>query len=128
YTDVRPIAETSFRPAGYNPEGLTPEKIQELTYDDTGAVRLVFVNGLYSRELSSVPALPDGVRVETLTAALESTPDFVMVHLARHALTKDNAFVALNASLFEDGPLVRIPRGLYLDTPIHLVYVSTTAE
>src|SRR6185436_10915480 len=53
YTSVASIAETAFVAAPYNPSGLSEQRIQERTFDDSGCIRLVFVNGHYSHELST---------------------------------------------------------------------------
>ena len=42
-------------------------------------------------------------------------------HLARHADFQNQAFVALNTAFLEDGAFIEIPRGVILETPIHLL-------
>lgn len=88
----------------------------------------MFVNGVYSRELSSVGDLPRGVRLESLADAVASGADGVEQHLARHAGFEDNAFVALNTAFIRDGALVYVPRGRVVEEPIHVLYLSTMGD
>jgi Fe-S cluster assembly protein SufD len=46
-------------------------------------------------------------------------------HLARYADFHRDAFLALNTAFMQDGAFISIPRGVVLEEPIHLLYVST---
>ena len=126
YTNIRPIPEIPFVQGPYDPSDLSD--LSDLTFDDTNAFRLVFINGQLSREHSRVDILPNGVRVELLGSAIESTPDLVERHLGRHAAHTNHPFVALNTAFIEDGAFIHIPRGIVLESPIHLVFLSRPGE
>src|SRR5688500_3638330 len=83
YTNIRPIPEIPFTRGGYDPSNLSD--LSELTFDDSGDIRLVFINGHLSREHSLVDALPNGIRVESLASAIELVGESVERHLGRHA-------------------------------------------
>jgi Fe-S cluster assembly protein SufD len=89
--------------------------------------RLVFVNGRLDPSLSSRGGLPKAAVLATLGEALRDLPDQVRPHLGRLARADDQAFVAANAALFEDGGFVLLPRGADLDRPIALVFVTDAA-
>ena len=91
---------------------------------DLGAVELVFVDGHFAPELSSLIELPGGARALSLAEALRQTPDEVLEHLARQ-LPDDGGFAALNTAFLRDGGYVHIPRGVDVETPVHLLYLST---
>jgi len=85
------------------------------------------VNGRYLKELSSTAALPPGVKVTSIAAALAgngSTAALLERHLARYAKFDDHAFVALNTAFIEDGAFIEIPKDTVLDNPIYLTFVS----
>ena len=126
YTNIRPIPEIRFTPGGYDPADQTD--LSDLTFNDSGALRLVFINGHHSRELSRVESLPGGVRVESLADAVESTPDLVRPHLGRDLQHTNHPFVALNSAFFEEGAFIYVPRGVVLETPIHLVFLSRSGS
>src|SRR5438552_4274670 len=55
FTNVAPIAKLPFKPVfQVSRNGLTPEMISQFTFGRLAASRLVFVNGQYVAELSSV--------------------------------------------------------------------------
>jgi Fe-S cluster assembly protein SufD len=130
FTNVGPIARLPFKPIfQVSPDSLTQEAIAEFTFGKLAATRLVFVNGHYVAELSSSPApLPQGVIVGSLAAALASDSALIKEHLARYPEGEDNPFVALNAAFFQDGGLIYVPAGKRLETPVHLLHISTSKE
>ena len=88
-------------------------------------VQLVFVNGRYCGHLSTVRELADGVRATSLASALIEEPELVNEHLGHHAPFDGPGFAALNTAFVSDGAFVHIPKGVRLQTPIHLLYLST---
>jgi len=124
FTNVAPIVSTRWEPARPRPADSLAEKLKRLPYAELECSRLVFVNGVYSRELSSPETLPAGVKAGSLAAALAGESPTVQPHLARYAGYQDHAFVALNTAFFEDGAFIEIPNGLVLDKPIHLLFIS----
>ncbi len=128
YTKVDPIRRTLFRPAAYEPNGLTTERLTGLTFCNLQCPRLVFLNGHYSAELSSLKGLPKTVQVKSVAGVLEQDPDLVKPHLTQHARYEDHPFVALNTALIQDGALVHVPKGEVIQEPIHLLFLSTSAE
>jgi Fe-S cluster assembly protein SufD len=67
-------------------------------------------------------AQPRGVEICKLS---EAPKDILDRYLARYASIQNNAFVALNTANFEDGLLIRIPKGAVIEEPIHLVFESS---
>src|SRR6266542_2010269 len=62
YTNVAPIARSEFIPVLDSGEGMGNEpSLAALAYEETRHSRLVFVNGVFSKNLSSLDALPYGV-------------------------------------------------------------------
>ena len=128
YTEVAPIRRTAFKPAAYELNGLTTERLTGLTFCNLQCPRLVFLNGHYSAELSSLKGLPKTVQVQSLAEVLKQNPDLVKPHLTQHARYEDHPFVALNTALIQDGALVHVPKGEVIQEPIHLLFLSTAAE
>jgi Fe-S cluster assembly protein SufD len=129
FTNVAPIAKLPFRPIlQASAGGLTREVISECTFGDLAASRLVFVNGHYAPDLSSPGPLPPGVTVGSLSAALSNSSGLIQSHLARYAQGEANPFVALNAAFFQDGGFVHLPPGRSLETPVHLLFISTAEQ
>jgi Fe-S cluster assembly protein SufD len=127
FTNVAPIAETSFRLARDGCGGLITRDLDPFVFGALACHRLVFVNGRYVPQLSSLEDLPKKLRITGLAQALGSDGHSLEPHLARYADYQHDAFSALNTAFTEDGAYVHIPRGTVLQQPIHLLYVSTSA-
>ncbi len=123
YTNVAPIAQTAFQPAEDREDEVIAGEIAEHLFDARGC-RLVFVNGRFSSRHSAVQALPDGVKVCSLAAALRSDSKRLEPHLARYAKYRDNAFAALNTAFMADGAFVHIDKGVVVEQPIHLLFLT----
>jgi len=121
-TDVRPVSQHPFRRAT-GTASVEETALEPHVFD--GAAQLVFVDGFFSRALSAVDGLPEGVRVGSLAAALEEAPELLEAHLGRHAGFDDHPFVALNTAFFADGALVHLPARAVVERPIHLVFLSS---
>lgn len=124
FTNVSPIAETPFTLATEAQSRLTVEGLRPFIYEGMNGTQLVFVNGHFHADLSS-PAFPQGVVVSSLASAMAAYPDLVEANLGRYAQFDTQAFVALNTAALEDGAFVHIKRGVVVDEPIHLLFVST---
>jgi Fe-S cluster assembly protein SufD len=127
FTNVSAIAQTPFR---LTRNGLARLSQQELEpYRITGvACQLVFVNGRFARELSSLGNLPDGVKVSSLAEEISGNPGAIEPHFGRYLDIRRDAFSALNTAFVEDGAYVHIPRGTLVEEPICLLFVSTTED
>lgn len=127
YTNVAPIARAKFEPAAPNAESaIDAARLNEFVYDEARGSRLVFVNGFYRPELSSLEALSQGVVALDLLAALqdEGSAEAVRQQLARIARYDENAFTALNTACFAGGALLRIAKGVRVESPVHLLFLA----
>jgi Fe-S cluster assembly protein SufD len=127
-TNVAPIARVAFRPATtpWSPLERGGESlIARLPLADLECPRLVFLNGRFSKPLSRLEALPKGVRAGSLAEALAEDGELLARHLTRYAADyREHAFVALNTAFLEDGAFLEIAKGVVLEKPICLLYVS----
>ncbi len=126
HTNVAPISKVPFRPAVHEFDGLTAPELGSFTFGDDDSCRLVFINGAFSEELSRTSALPRGMCLKNLSAALETEREVLEPHLARLASSENNPFVALNTAFLADGAFVHIPRGTVLNQVLHLVFLSSS--
>ena len=126
YTNVSPIANTTFQPAARIDTPLSSEPSS--TFDDAEMHRLVIVNGQYEPDLSSPGHLPDGVTLTNLTEVMDSNPSLVERHLAQHASYQNHAFTALNTAFIHDGAVLALSDGVRLERPVHLVFVTQSGH
>lgn len=85
------------------------------------AVRIVFVNGHYSKRLSSHNVVAEGI-VNSLARAIEENSDLVKEYLGSHATGNQNGFSLLNTAFFHDGMFLHVPENAVLPEPIYLVF------
>jgi Fe-S cluster assembly protein SufD len=129
YTNVVPIAKANFEPISESGEvaaTLDAARLQEFSYEEARRSQLVFVNGFYRSELSSVEALPEGVVATDLAFALREGlyADVLRERLARSADFSENAFTALNTAFLANGAFLLIPKGVEVESPIHVLFIS----
>ncbi|MFQ5805072.1 MAG: Fe-S cluster assembly protein SufD [Phycisphaerae bacterium] len=124
YTNVRPLADTPFRPAAKNRE-LTLEDLHPFLFGGDAVYRLVFVNGFFAREMSNRHMLVAGLEAFSLAKALEGNGTAIRPHLGRHADYREQAFTALNTAFLHDGVFVHVARGKVVRPLIHVIYVTT---
>ncbi len=124
YTDVTPIAQLPFRLATALPVRVAPQVVEAASFG-TGS-RLVFVNGRYLPEWSSIDTLPAGARVTSLGEVLAREPDLIEAHVARYAHA-GHGFTALNTAFIQDGAVVYLPQRAVVPQPIHLLFISQPA-
>jgi Fe-S cluster assembly protein SufD len=129
YTNVTPLVKNPFHFVSESAAGEVPlEKIQPFLFGASSGPRLVFVNGLYSKELSQIPKLPQGFRVASLRETLNTHADAAEPYLARTAPYEKNGFTALNTAFVHDGAFVYLPKDGVLEEAIHLLFVSFSSE
>ncbi|WP_043530211.1 Fe-S cluster assembly protein SufD [Litchfieldella xinjiangensis] len=125
YTDTRSIARGTFVQAD-NAE-FSPAAAAALTLP-LDAIRLTFVDGVFSAALSDLDALPAGATVETLSQALESNHEAVGAVLGRLAGVDFSPFAALNTAFAEEGAIIRLAPGTVVETPILLQFLSREGD
>jgi Fe-S cluster assembly protein SufD len=121
FTDLSPLLQTSFIPGKLT--SLDRSAIQPYVLPDTENHRLVFVNGVYAPVLSVVSGLPQGVVVGNLATLMDGSVP-LQNYLAK-APGADEVFTALNTASLIDAVVVFVPRNILVETPIHLLFVST---
>ena len=129
FTNVAPIAKLPFKPVfEASASSVTPDALAQFAFAKLPGTRLVFVNGIYSAELSTTPAHTGGIKVSNLAAALANDSALVEKHLGRYVRTEDNAFAALNNAFFQDGGFVYVPAGQSVDDPVQFLFINTSKE
>jgi Fe-S cluster assembly protein SufD len=126
FTSVAPIAKVRFKPADPKPDFLTISEVSRFTICEAKCTQLVFLNGFYSENLSTVRFLPKGVCINSLASALQTNRILLEPFLAQHASYRNNAFTALNTAFMADGAFVYLPDHTILKDPIHLLFLSAS--
>ena len=88
--------------------------------------RLVFINGEFSRELSSISELPTGAIVGNICDFKDHSA--VAKYLGNISNYEDDVFVALNDANINDAAFIYLPKEVVVETPIHILNLFTGAD
>lgn len=123
YFDLRSFPSKVLTPSSTVPSsGLHTLK----DYLDEGDVNIVFVNGVSSKEFSTIGRLPKGLTIERLS---ESAPEKISGMFTRTSVNDPEPFVSLNTALHRDGVYLRVEDNTLISGVVHIVHVvSVTAK
>ena len=125
FTNTSPIVNTRFALA--SPGHVSSEAISSFQLPNA-ACRLVFVDGHFVRELSTFGDVPKKIKVGGLAETIAEDPGQLESYLGHFLNIERDAFSALNTAFLADAAFVHIPRGVVVDRPIHILFVSTAAD
>jgi Fe-S cluster assembly protein SufD len=124
FTSVAPIAKSEFAPVlKYSSSGVTRSLIESSALN--AAHRLVFVNGHFSEDYSSVASLPGGVKCGSLASAVRASDADALAFLGQQIKIDETPFVSLNTAFLQDGAFIFIPDGISLDDSIQLLFIAS---
>ncbi len=129
YTNIAPIAKAAFQPQKPGVAAASEFRANELaglSVAEAEKSQLVFVNGVLRDDLSSLTALPQEVVAIDLSRAIadERYSEIIRRYLAREADYVAHGFIALNTAFISGGAFVFIPKGVVVQAPIHLLFLS----
>ena len=87
-----------------------------VSFDPLSDLVVVFENGKWSTEASSLDGLPSGVRVRSIM-------DCADTRLGTLA-DSESGFVLSNTAQFNDGVFIEVDAGVVLEQPIHMVHLA----
>jgi Fe-S cluster assembly protein SufD len=120
YTSVAPIANVAFARPG--DASISRDAVEALAFPLFACGLFVFVNGRHRHDLSVAERLTGRVRVESLGDLRASGEG--LESLGAQVALKEHPFAALNTACLEDGAVIRVPRGVVDEQPLHLVFVA----
>lgn len=124
FTDLSGLLSLSLKVA--EPASLSYPQIESFLLKEAANSRLVFVDGVFAPDLSAVDDLPEGVVISNFATVVEFIPA-IKNHLAKLP-GADEVFTALNTASLSDSAIVFVPKNQDVETPIHILYVSTQSE
>ncbi len=123
FTSVAPLLEHDYVLATAPSGDVSADDLEPFTFAQGDWHTIVFVNGRFAAELSTLAALPAGVRVLDLQRAWREAPELAK-RIGSISPMDGRAFSALNSAFMNDGAVVEIGRNVTVEKLIHLVFVS----
>jgi Fe-S cluster assembly protein SufD len=127
YTALRGLAQRSFA-SGDAAAQTRAVDASTLALPGVAGVRLVFVNGAFRADLSSLDELPAGLSLQPLSQALLGDAEPLRFALSRHYRDAGDAFAQINAASASDGVVLRVAAHTKIELPVQLVFVGAEAE
>jgi Fe-S cluster assembly protein SufD len=125
YTNVSPIIENNFTLSqSYKPGMLKSQDIAKYHFDGLENSCFVFINGHFASDLSNISGLKDSVELKSLDTAISENNNHVMQLLTKYASPEDDSFISLNTAFMQDGAFIKVPDGVDISQPIHLLFLS----
>ncbi|MEJ2582214.1 MAG: Fe-S cluster assembly protein SufD [Acidobacteriota bacterium] len=121
FTRLAGIGDTEFA----TPRAVAP-RVDVTPWQLADAHLLVFVDGIFSPDMSQIGDRPDGVVVSNLVLGATSGSETVAQHLGSLAPLDRHPFAALNSAVIADGAFIHLPAGVELERPIQLIFVAGT--
>ncbi|HEV2905231.1 MAG TPA: SufD family Fe-S cluster assembly protein, partial [Pyrinomonadaceae bacterium] len=123
YTNVAPIARGDFAPV-FDSESAAD--FNSFRYEEMRDSTLVFVNGVFRKDLSSVGGLSNAGTVLTFDEALASGEQEAIIreYCSREG---ENGFALLN-SAFSQGVLIVLKADKKVEAPIHLLFLTDASK
>jgi len=124
-TNVATIARTKFISPKAEISDEAIDLAREASFGADAVSELVFVNGHFAESLSRVAKLARGATLETIGQIANSDGAALEPNLGRLMEIGESPFVALNTASFEDGAVLTVGKGVAVEKPIHLLFIST---
>ncbi len=126
FTDLSPLLQVELA-VGDRSLAVSPEAVEAFALPEAATSRLVFVNGVYAPEFSAIANLPANLFVGSLAALPEELKARSQNYLAKQPGAEE-VFTALNTAGLSDAAVVWLPKNQKVETPIHLLFVSTASD
>lgn len=124
YTSVASLLDTKLEQKQKS-ESIKKAAIAGLAFSTAKDNTLIFINGIFSDELSTVTLAGDGVVVSTLSQALIEHRDLVQEHLGKYINYEEESFTALNTGFMQNGLFVHVPENANIKEAIQVIYLTT---
>ncbi len=127
FTNISPLLQHNFIPAEEK-VAISTDKLSAYTFENMDCYLLVFINGIYSEELSHLQNLPAGIVVKNISEAIKENHPAVEKHLGKYADYKNHIFTSLSTMFTREGAFIYIPDGKIVEKPIHVLFLSYADE
>jgi Fe-S cluster assembly protein SufD len=120
FTDLSSLLQIEFEPVS-EAKRVEPEAIAPFALPDS--YQIVVVNGIYRPELSRIDRT-EGLWIGNLAHSVPAQPT-LWKYLGQQ-LGKADVFTELNTACFTDAVVLWVGRDRAIDTPVHVIYLSTS--
>ena len=121
YTNLLPILKNDYQLSESKSE-ITAKSLEEYILTDTDTHLMVFVNGQFSEELSSID--DKYATVCSLAEAEQKESEILKKYWGTCISETPDTLVSLNSALSKEGAFIYVPKNKVAEKPIQIVYVT----
>ena len=122
YTNLQPLLKKEFELQA-SISSITLEEINEYILKDTDTYLMVFLNGVFQPNLSSISC--QKAHISTIKNANEEQQKIIEKYWGSCLPKKGETFVDLNTAFADDGAFIRVKNNQTVDKPIEVLYLTT---
>lgn len=128
-TNIGPVVNTKYRSLVADPHAkVTKADVARHLVSGGAWNELVFVDGYYRAELSTLQTVPDGVTIGSLARAIGGPNEDDAQRFLNQRLQARSAYTALNSAFVQDGLFLHVEKSVALETPVHVVHLASARD
>jgi Fe-S cluster assembly protein SufD len=127
HTPITRLLEKNFKLDSINADA-TISNIQEFAISTLDANIVVFVNGKFSKELSSIISPETEISILSLEEALGKKSEVVLAHLSKYIDLKTDSFANWNTAAWTSGLFVHVPANTKVEKPIAMYHIQDASN
>jgi Fe-S cluster assembly protein SufD len=101
--------------------------INEYVIPELDANILVFLNGVFAADLSTIKSPSSQIEIQSLEEALASKNTLATAHFNQHVNMKADAFAAWNTADWKAGVYIHVPDHAVVEKPVVFHYINDTS-
>jgi Fe-S cluster assembly protein SufD len=127
YTNVAPLLKTAFNlEANRAKAGISTQEIQSYALPLQDANVLVFVNGNYQPEQSTILSPVHEITIMDMANAEDKRVEALDKYFATLADVEQDGFTAMNTAFTNHGAFIQVPAGKVVERPVILYYITNS--
>ncbi|MBK7632189.1 MAG: Fe-S cluster assembly protein SufD [Ignavibacteriales bacterium] len=127
YTNISSLLKHNFSPIPVK-TNVSTEVISKFLFDKMEHSLLVFVNGIFSSELSMLIDIPNGVEIGSIAEVIKNDNKIVKKYFGKYAENENYFFTTLSSAFTKDGAFVYVPDGKIVEDPIHIIFLTNSGN
>lgn len=128
FTNILPIVKSQFSLQSEKPVDIGTIDLNKYIIPELNSHLMVFVDGIFSKELSNIKTTDSNVKIKPISASLNDDKYIIDQYIFKCADIETEAFTALNTAYFFDGAFVYVPKNTVLEQAVHILYISSNSN